>query len=161
MHLYPFLLFRTVMDIKFVDPNSFEVERMADNARVPEKAHADDLGWDLFCSEQVTIHPGEYTLVSTGVKFKFPTTVGAFIKDRSSISSGKGIFIHAGVIDSGYRGEVKILMHNVSEKTATFYRGDKIAQMVLIQIASVNLETVNELSDVTDRRDAGFGSTGG
>lgn len=152
------------IDFKFVDPYSFEVAKIVDHAVVPTQAHTGDLGWDLYCAEQASLHPGERTLVSTGVKFKFPIGIGAFIKDRSSISSKKGIFIHAGVIDQGYRGEVKILMHNTSDKVVTFYRGDKIAQMVLIPIVvpGNGLQVVDKLSDEADttRGEGGFGSTG-
>lgn len=149
---------------KFVNPYSFEVVKLVDHATIPTQAHHGDLGWDLYCAEQVSLHPGERALVSTGVKFKFPINIGAFIKDRSSVSSKMGIFIHAGVIDQGYRGEVKVLMHNASEKVATFYRGDKIAQMVLIPIVTVSpgLQVVDVLSDEydTSRGGDGFGSTG-
>lgn len=144
----------------------FEVARVVDHATIPTKAHPEeDLGWDLYCGEQVTLLPNEYSLVSTGVKFRFPKGYGAFIKDRSSISSKLGVFTHAGVIDQGYRGEVKILMHNAGDVVVTFYRGDKIAQMVLIPILYLGkgLEVVDVLSDdnTTSRGVGGFGSTGG
>lgn len=143
--------------------DAFEVAKIVEHAVIPTKAHPGDLGWDMYAAEQTQLLPGEYTLVSTGVKFKFPPMVGAFIKDRSSVSSKKGIFIHAGVIDSGYRGEVKILMHNNSDIVRTLYRGDKIAQMVLIPVVpTVGLQLVENLSDEnnTSRGEGGFGSTG-
>jgi len=144
------------------NPNAFEVVKLLDHAVIPEKAHLGDLGWDLFCGEQETLFPGEYKLISTGVAVRFPDGFGAFIKDRSSISSKQGIFVHAGVIDNEYRGEIKILMHNVSGKVKTFYRGDKVAQMVIIPVFehSLGITEVEEFTNETSRGDKGFGSTG-
>jgi dUTP pyrophosphatase len=163
----PHLIFNKIMNIVGNVENRyrFEVVKLVEHAVIPTKSHDGDLGWDLYAGEQVSLAPNSRVLVSTGVKIKFPYEYGALIKDRSSISSKFGIFTHAGVLDSGYRGEIKILMHNTGEQFITFYRGDKVAQMVLIPVVHIRggLVEVDELTDeyTTSRGDSGFGSTGG
>ena len=140
----------------------FQVKKLVDHAVTPRREHDGDLGFDLFSSEHVTLLPNEYTLVSTGICLKFPIGAGGFIKDRSSISSKMGVFTHAGVIDNGYTGEIKVLMYNASNKVVTFYVGDKIAQLVLIQLftSALSPTLVDEIDGTTPRGDKGFGSSG-
>ena len=91
-----------------------KVKRLTDTARIPEKAHQGDLGYDVFADEDKWIAPGDFKLVSTGISVYNATyKYGFIIKDRSSIAM-KGLFTHAGVIDAGYTGEIKILFHNNS-----------------------------------------------
>lgn len=128
-------------------------------AILPTRAHKDDLGFDLFANEQITIAPGGRELVSTGCSIKFPQYWGGFIKDRSSVASKRGLFVKAGVIDVGYRGTVKILFYNSSDKIQTIYQGDKIAQLVLIPLSFDVVKEVDEFSNETERGESGFGST--
>jgi len=147
-------------------PPKFElkIRRIHPDAIVPVKAHKDDLGWDLFSLEDVVIPVFSRKLIRTGIAIGFPQTsygsVGGIIKDRSGVASEKGLFIHAGVIDPGYTGEIKILMANSTKVPVEIKKGDKIAQLILMPVFIVNdLKVVDELDD-TDRGEKGFGSSG-
>ena len=135
------------------------VKRLVEHAVLPQKAHAGDLGYDLFASDEALIIPGGTELISTGVAIQFPEGYGGFIKDRSSVSTKHNLFTVAGVIDNGYTGEIKIAIHNASSNYAVIARGDKIAQMVLIPTVDFGIEEVDDLTSVDGRGDDGFGST--
>lgn len=137
------------------------------NAKVPTRANAGDLGFDLFALNTVVVQPGQYVTAATGVAFEFPEGWGAIIKARSS--QGKvGIDIFGGVVDSGYRGEVKVMLYNsnIGEKnevgqdnTVIYYAGDKIAQLVLVPVFPGSIQEVATLGE-SERGEKGFGSSG-
>ena len=136
-----------------------KVKKLTDTARLPEKAHTGDLGYDVFVDEDKWIPPGEYKLVSTGISiWSNSYKYGFIIKDRSSIAM-KGLFTHAGVIDAGYTGEIKILFHNVGATSIKIEKGDKISQLVPTKVYNFEIEQVAELHK-TKRGGDGFGSTG-
>ena len=136
-----------------------KVKRLTDTARLPEKAHQGDLGYDVFADEDKWIPYGEYRLISTGISVLNNTyKYGFLIKDRSSIAM-KGLFTHAGVIDAGYTGEIKVFFHNVSNTSIKIEKGDKIAQLIPTKVINFEVEEVEELFQ-TKRGDNGFGSTG-
>lgn len=151
-----------VMDIRF--------KKLSEFATIPTKAHDDDLGLDLYASQHTVINPGAAALVSTGIACQFPIryeytgvtnciSYGGILKDRSSIASKYNVYVHAGVIDPSYRGEIKVLMHNTGTDPFHVSMGTKIAQMVLVASPLVEILEVEELSD-TERGDKGFGSSG-
>ena len=136
-----------------------KVKKLTDTARLPEKAHQGDLGYDVFADEDKWIPYGEYRLISTGISVLNNTyKYGFLIKDRSSIAM-KGLFTHAGVIDAGYTGEIKVFFHNVSNTSIKIEKGDKIAQLIPTKVINFEVEEVEELFQ-TKRGDNGFGSTG-
>ena len=136
-----------------------KVKRLTETAILPEKAHQGDLGYDIFSDEDKWIEPGGYKLVSTGISVHNSSyKYGFIIKDRSSVAM-KGLFTHAGVIDAGYTGEIKVLFHNNSSTAIKIEQGDKIAQLVPQKVISFEVHEVNELFQ-TQRGDNGFGSTG-
>ena len=136
-----------------------KVKLLTETARLPEKAHQGDLGYDVFADEDKWIPYGEYRLISTGISVLNNTyKYGFLIKDRSSIAM-KGLFTHAGVIDAGYTGEIKVFFHNVSSTSIKIEKGDKIAQLVPTKVINFEVEEVEELFQ-TKRGDNGFGSTG-
>ena len=136
-----------------------KVKRLTETARLPEKAHQGDLGYDVFADEDKWIEPGGYKLVSTGISVHNSTyKYGFIIKDRSSVAM-KGLFTHAGVIDAGYTGEIKVLFHNNSSTAIKLEKGDKIAQLVPRKVISFEIEEIDKLYQ-TQRGDNGFGSTG-
>ena len=137
-----------------------KVKRLSENAILPQKAHAGDLGYDLFCSEEVMIWPGETKLVSTGIAIQFPDGYGGFIRDRSSVATKLQLFTVAGVIDNGYTGEIKVAFHSTSDKFEQIHEGDKIAQLILIPTVDFAVEEVSELESLDGRGEKGFGSTG-
>ena len=136
-----------------------KVKRHTDTAKLPEQALQGDLGYDVFADEDKWIEPGGYKLVSTGISVHNSSyKYGFIIKDRSSIAM-KGLFTHAGVIDAGYTGEIKVLFHNNSSTSIKIEQGDKIAQLVPTKVVNFEVEEVDELFE-TKRGKNGFGSTG-
>lgn len=128
----------------------------------PDQGNA---GYDIYASEPATIRPRKSQWVVTGLYVQLPSTglyprVG-LIRDRSSVA-GRRLFTHAGVIDSSYRGEVKILIENASNRKYTIRPGDKIAQMIIVQHLHWPTRKVESLQDLsqTERGEDGFGSTG-
>jgi dUTP pyrophosphatase len=127
-------------------------------ARLPQRAHPTDAGADLFALEAHEIYPGEQKLVDTGVAVKIPRGFAGFIYNRSS-QGKRGITIphSVGVIDSDYRGNLKVLLKNISEDPYLVEPGDRIAQLV---VQRVELPTFRDVWNDTQRGTGGFGSTG-
>jgi dUTP pyrophosphatase len=126
---------------------------------IPQYAHAGDAGADITASEKIAIPPRERTLVSTGVRLEIPEGYVGLIWPRSGLAVKKGIDCGAGVIDSHYRGEVKILLFNHSDNEFQIEPGDRIAQILIQKVERVKFHLVDQLNE-TARSDAGFGSTG-
>ena len=127
-------------------------------ARLPQRAHPSDAGADLCALEAYEIYPGEQKLVDTGVAVKIPRGFAGFIYNRSS-QGKKGITIphSVGVIDSDYRGNLKVLLKNIGEDPYKISVGDRIAQLV---IQPVQLVDFKDIWNDTQRGTGGFGSTG-
>ena len=136
-----------------------KIKKLQPDVVLPQKAHAGDLGYDLFSAENIVVYPDETKLISTGIAIQFPTGYGGFIKDRSSVSTKYSVFTVAGVIDNGYIGEIKIALHNAGEDPWKCSVGDKIAQLVLIPTVNFQVEEVSELVAQDQRGKGGFGST--
>lgn len=137
------------------------VKRLTDNAQLPTKAHPGDAGWDLYAhiSQETIIQPGDRYVISTGCSFAIPNEYYGRIADRSGNACKMGVHVLAGVIDSSYRGEVKICIINLDAKNPLIIKyGDKIAQMI---ITKINIEEMIEVDDLdeTERGTDGFGST--
>lgn len=125
------------------------------NGNIPCKAHPTDAGYDLFASEDVLLWGNRPKKVSTGISVVLPPDTVGDIRPRSSLNA-KGVYVAYGTVDSGYRGELKVVM------SAPFYKvhkGDKIAQLVVLPLAKTTTEIVMELPP-SDRGEGGFGSTG-
>ena len=137
-----------------------KVKRLSDKATPPQKAHVGDLGYDLFAGEGAAIFPNETKVVKTGIAIQFPAGYGAFIKDRSSVATKKGLHTVAGVIDNGYIGEIGIALHNGTDSLVHVAPGEKIAQLVLIPTVDFSVEEVTEVFSADARGEGGFGSTG-
>ena len=137
-----------------------KVKRLSRTATLPQKAHAGDLGYDLFCDEATAIFPAETRVVKTGIAIQFPEGYGGFIKDRSSVATKRGLFTVAGVIDNGYIGEICIALYNGTENLINLTPGEKIAQLVLIPTVDFSVEEVTEVISSDQRGAGGFGSTG-
>lgn len=135
-----------------------KVKKLNENAKLPTK-NLGDAGYDLYCSNAVTVMPKERTLVDTGIALEIPTGYVGLIWPRSGMAVNWGLDTLAGVIDSTYRGELKILLYNTSDDIMMFKAGTKIAQLVIQQHAEFEIVEVQELSN-TERQEGGFGSTG-
>lgn len=135
------------------------VELFKPNARLPEYAYPSDTGADLFSSEWVLIPAGKTQKVSTGVKMQFQEGWAGFILEKSGLALKKGVQIMGGVIDSSYRGEINVVVHNLSERLITFEPGDKVAQIEIRPVEQADFLAVDRVND-TERNENGFGSTG-
>lgn len=136
-----------------------QVKRLTKTAKLPVRQHKGDAGYDLSSDEDMTIYPGEWKLVSTGIAFKVPFGTYGRIAPRSGFSYKKGTMIGAGVIDEGYTGHVKVLVFNMSKDEIHVQSGDRIAQLILEKISTPDVVEVDELTK-TKRGDGGFGSSG-
>ena len=138
-----------------------KVKKLVEHANLPRYAHVGDYGdlaADLYASEEIIVQPGATVAVPTGIAIEFPSTHGALVEDRSGLAL-KGITTLAGVIDPGYRGEVRIVVTNLGPTAFEVKPGDRIAQLRIVQRIEAEFEEVAELGEA--RRGAeGFGSTG-
>ena len=132
-------------------------------SQAPFYATADAAGADVFADidEEIAISPHSSALIPAGFAIEIPSGFAGFVYPRSGISLKKGLAPanKVGVIDSDYRGEVMVSLHNHSDKTASVAPGERIAQLVIAPVFTPGFEIVTELS-VTDRGSGGFGSTG-
>ncbi|MBN2167775.1 MAG: dUTP diphosphatase [Actinobacteria bacterium] len=139
-----------------------DIKKLNIDAKVPEYAHTGDAGCDLRSCEDLVLHPGERALVPTGIAVSIPEGYAGFIQPRSGLSAKHGISIvnTPGLIDSHYRGEIKVILVNLDrDKPFEVKKGDKICQFVLQKVEQVQFNQVEEL-DETVRNSDGFGSTG-
>lgn len=128
---------------------------------IPEKAHHDDAAYDLRSRVDIDLVPGRSMLVLTGFFLELPVGFEAQIRPRSGLALKHNLTLtnSPGTIDSGYRGEVGIIMYNHGKETFVIKRGERIAQMVICELPDVTLQCVDELSESL-RGTGGFGSTG-
>ena len=135
---------------------------LSDTAVPPARAHEHDAGLDLHAAEAVSLGPGERASVGTGVAVAIPEGLAGLVLPRSGLAARHGIaLVNApGLIDAGYRGELRVLLLN-TDRDAAFevLPGDRIAQLVLVPHTEPELEEVPFL-DATQRGARGFGSTG-
>lgn len=130
-----------------------------ENAKMPEKAHSQDAGFDLFAPEKVVVPEKSSAVVNTGVHIAIPTGYVGFIKSKSGLNINFDISSDAGVIDAGFTGSIAVKINNNSTSPMYFAKGYKIAQLVLLPIPEVELRQVDSLED-TERGANGFGSSG-
>lgn len=136
--------------------------RLSEAARAPVRAHDGDAGYDLFAAEAATLEPGARAAVSTGIAVAIPEAHAGLVLPRSGLALRHGVaLVNApGLIDAGYRGEVKVLLLNTDrEHRFEVAPGDRIAQLVLARIEAPEVVEVASL-DETARGAGGFGSTG-
>lgn len=139
-----------------------QVTRLKDEAVLPSRAHEGDAGLDLYACEAAHIGPGERWSVGTGIAVQIPAGHAGLVLPRSGIAREHGITLvnSPGLIDSGYRGEVRVLLLNTDPaETFRVAAGDRIAQLVLTPVLIADPVEVTELSE-TARGEGGFGSSG-
>jgi dUTP pyrophosphatase len=137
------------------------VRRLRPDAVVPEQAYSGDAGVDLTACERITLEPGERAVVPTGLAVEIPSGYAGFVQPRSGLAAqhGIGIVNSPGLIDSGYRGEISVVLVNTDRRTTFEVEpGKRIAQLVIAPVASVRLVEVDELV-ASDRGIRGFGSS--
>ncbi|PIY96913.1 MAG: dUTP diphosphatase [Candidatus Kerfeldbacteria bacterium CG_4_10_14_0_8_um_filter_42_10] len=127
--------------------------------KIPSYAHPGDAGLDLYSREDKVLNPGERHLFKMGFSLELPKGYVAFIWDRSGLAAKNGITNLGGVIEHTYRGEYGVILLNIGKEEFAVKKGDRIAQLLIQKIETVELKEVTELSD-SARGVGGFGSTG-
>ena len=138
-----------------------EITKVRAEAHLPERAYAGDAGLDLAACEPLSLQPGERAVVPTGLAVAIPEGYAGFVQPRSGLAARHGITIvnAPGLIDSGYRGEIQVVLLNTDRReTFTADPGERIAQLVVLPVPEVALREVDELSE-SERGVRGFGSS--
>ena len=136
-------------------------KRIHPDAVLPSYAHPSDAGMDVRSVEDLTIAPGSRALVPTGLVMLLPPMYEAQVRPRSGLALKSGITVlnTPGTIDSGYRGEVGVILMNLGDVPFEVKKGDKVAQIVIAPVTQPTIEETDTI-DSTDRGAGGFGSTG-
>lgn len=138
------------------------IKRLDPSVELPSYAYEGDAGLDLRANEDVTLAPHERRLISTGLAIAIPEGYAGFVQPRSGMALKRGLSMAntPGLIDSHYRGELKVVAVNLdNENPIVIQRGERIAQLVIQKVPVVDLVEVSDL-DETDRGEGGFGSSG-
>ena len=137
------------------------VVRIHDDALLPHYAHPGDAGMDLYSIEDVSIAPGETRLVRTGLKIAVPEQYEAQVRPKSGLALQHAVTVAntPGTVDSGYRGEICVILMNHGRETYHVHKHAKIAQLVICPVVRAKIIEVEQL-DETSRGEGGFGSTG-
>lgn len=138
------------------------MQRLSEAARLPTRAHDGDAGLDLYAAEDARLEPGERASVGTGIALEIPDGQAGLVLPRSGLAANRGIaLVNApGLIDAGYRGEVRVLLLNTDRLQAFEVSvGDRIAQLVLVRVELPAVIEVQALAG-SARGAAGFGSSG-
>jgi len=136
-----------------------QIKRLKPHAKLFSYAHKGDAGADVYSAEEYLLIPGQRRTISTGIAVAIPEGYVGLVWGKSGIASRNGVTTLAGVIDSGYRGEVGIVLANLGEEPFRIERGMKVAQFLIQKVESVEFIEAEEL-DQTTRGEGGFGSTG-
>jgi dUTP pyrophosphatase len=138
-----------------------EVLRVREGARIPDRAYTGDAGLDLAACEPLTLEPGERAVVPTGIAVAIPEGYAGFVQPRSGLAARHGIALvnSPGLIDSGYRGEIQVVLLNTDrEETFSAEAGERIAQLVVLPVPELSVREVDELP-ASERGVRGFGSS--
>jgi dUTP pyrophosphatase len=135
------------------------VQLLDKNAKVPTKANLNDAGFDLYSIIDTVIPPKQRKTVRTGIAIQMPDHLAGLIWPRSGLSVKQGIDVLAGVVDSGYRGEIMVCLYNTSDEVVGINTGDRIAQIIFQEVPRVTMEVHDTLGS-SQRGDNGFGSSG-
>ena len=138
---------------------TIKVKKVDDKATVPTRANNDDAGWDLYSITARNIAPSQRVTIRTGISLEIPEEYVGLIWPRSGMSVKNGIDVLAGVVDSGYRGEIKVCLLNTSREWMDIKEGDRIAQILFQEVPHFQLQEVDILQN-SDRGEGGFGSSG-
>jgi dUTP pyrophosphatase len=137
------------------------IKKLCNDAILPQYAHPEDAGMDLYSIEPQTILPGETALVRTGIAIALPPNTEAQVRPRSGLAAKNSVTVlnTPGTVDEGYRGEIKVIMINHGKQPFVIEPKMRIAQMVICPVLHPDVFLVDEL-DATARGAGGFGSTG-
>lgn len=140
-----------------------KVKLLMPGAKPPSVGHpGEDLGYDVYAAQPVTIPARGHAIVSTGIAVECTSAggekMGALLRDKSSMAARR-LILTGGVIDAGYRGEIRVLIENLGDAPAEIHAGDKIANLIPYPVLTAEVEVVEDLAD-SSRKAGGFGSTG-
>jgi dUTP pyrophosphatase len=127
-------------------------------ATLPTRAHPDDAGLDLYSLEDIRLEPGQGVVTRTGIALAIPSGHTGLVADRSSLAK-RGLKTAGGIIDAGYRGEIHIVLWNISKQVQELKHGERIAQLLILPVRRPAVREVERLDD-TQRGAKGFGSSG-
>jgi dUTP pyrophosphatase len=136
-----------------------KIKKLTEDAIIPKYATKDDAGMDLFAIENVELEPMQRAQIGTGIAMEIPEEHVGLIWDKSGLSHKFGIKTLGGVVDSGYRGEIKIGVINLGKEKYIFEKGHKVAQMIIQKKETPEIIEAIELNN-SERGEGGFGSTG-
>jgi dUTP pyrophosphatase len=139
-------------------PMKLKIKKIHQDAQLPKKHDENDAAFDLYSIEEVILTPKQTRIVHTGISMEIPTGYFGKVETRSSMAFN-GIFVTGGVIDSGYRGEIMIILNNFSPQDYAINKGDRIAQIVVHRVEPVKVIEVEVLDEKNDRG-GGLGSSG-
>jgi dUTP pyrophosphatase len=139
------------------------VKLLVPAAKAPTVAHpGEDLGYDIYSAETVTLEARGQAIVATGIAIECTSPagepMGALLRDKSSMAARR-LALTGGVIDAGYRGEIRVVMENLGDEPATIHAGDKIANLIPYPVLTGEVEVVEDLNE-SSRKAGGFGSSG-
>jgi len=139
------------------------VKLLSAAAKAPTVAHpGEDLGYDIYAAETVMLAPRGQAIVPTAIAIECTSPsgdkMGALLRDKSSMAARR-LALTGGVIDAGYRGEIKVLMENLGDQPATIHAGDKIANLIPYPVLTGEVKVVDDLNE-SSRKAGGFGSSG-
>ena len=140
-----------------------KVKLLTPAAKAPTVAHpGEDLGYDIYSAETVTLEARGQAIVATGIAIECTSPggepMGALLRDKSSMAARR-LALTGGVIDSGYRGEIRVVMENLGDEPATIHTGDKIANLIPYPVLTGEVQVVDDLNE-SSRKAGGFGSSG-
>lgn len=139
----------------------FKIAKLHPDAKIPNRADKGSAGLDICTVQDVNVPPGDIAIAPTGIAIEINREVYARIAPRSGLAVKNKIHVMAGVVDSSYRGEIKVVLSNLGKEPVTFKKGDRVAQIILEKISMVEPREVDlqELNE-SERGVGGFGSTG-
>lgn len=136
-------------------------KRLYEHVSKPEKAHEDDVGYDIAAYGEYKIKPFETKLIKTGISVELPSGYEIQVRSRSGMALKQSLFVlnSPGTIDPNYRGEIGVILHNLKPYSQEIQDGDRVAQLVVKAVEQSEWNEIEELT-TTDREENGFGSTG-
>ena len=138
---------------------SVYIRKLDESAIIPTRATDSDAGYDLYSTNDGVVPARGRKVVGSGIAIAIPPGHYGRVAPRSGLAVKRGIDVLAGVVDSGYRGEVGVVLQNLSDEDFPFKKGDRVAQLILEQCNTIGWVELDELEDSV-RSDGGFGSTG-
>lgn len=149
----------TTLLINWIKDAPIKINAIASN-ELPERQKEGDAGYDIrYNGAHKLVSPGQTVLLPTGIKLEIPKGYEAQVRGRSGLARKHGLFAHVGTIDSNYRGDIGVILHNSSSKPYIVQNNERIGQLIFAKVETFKFNKVEKLN-TTDRGEKGFGSSG-